>query len=102
MYSSVCESCGHRQTEAKAGGGICPTGCRFTLRIERAGACTVPATVTSAAEDLKRDVLKSDMCVVSLPDLEVEAGMAAINGRFTTVEGLLQAVKDQVPPPPTP
>lgn len=33
---------------------------------------------------------------MGIPELELEVGGAALGGRFTTVEGVLTAVKDQM------
>lgn len=45
---------------------------------------------------MERDVLKSDTCSMSIPELELEVGPGALAGRFTTVEGLLTATRDQL------
>lgn len=47
-------------------------------------------------EDLTRDVLKSETCSLSIPELDLEVGPHALCGRFTTVEGLLVAMRDQL------
>lgn len=46
--------------------------------------------------DLARDLLKSDTCSMSIPELDLEVGPGALSGRFTTVEGLLIATKNQL------
>jgi len=83
VMATNCSACGHRDSEVKASGGVAANGLKLTLSIER-------------VEDLSRDVLKSETCSVSIPELEMEVGMAALNGRFTTVEGLLMAIKEQL------
>lgn len=45
---------------------------------------------------MARDVLKSDTCCLEIPELEIEMGSGALSGRFTTVEGLLIAARDQL------
>jgi zinc finger protein len=40
--------------------------------------------------------LKSDSCHLELPELDVEVGGGALCSRFTTVEGLLIATKEQL------
>lgn len=45
---------------------------------------------------MTRDVLKSDTCSLRIPELDVEVGPYALAGRFTTVEGLLQAARSQL------
>lgn len=41
-------------------------------------------------------VLQSETCSVLIPELEFEFGMAALGGKFTTLEGLLKDIKDLV------
>lgn len=83
IMATNCEQCGHRTNEVKSGGGIEPKG----LRIE---------VIVSSPKDFTRDVLKSETCSLSVPELEVEVGPAALGGRFTTVEGILVAIKEQL------
>ena len=45
---------------------------------------------------MARDILKSDTCCTSIPELEIEVGSGALSGRFTTIEGLLIATRDQL------
>lgn len=40
--------------------------------------------------------LQSDTCGLSIPELECEIGPSGLGGRFTTVEGILNALKDQI------
>lgn len=81
--ATVCESCGHRTNEVKSGSGIEPQGVRIEV------------TVTGK-EDFSRDLLKSETCDMEIPELELEAGPATLGGRFTTVEGIITALKDQL------
>ena len=46
--------------------------------------------------DLTRDVLKSETCTLKIPELEFEAQLVTNGGKFTTVEGLLEAIKEQL------
>lgn len=43
--------------------------------------------------------LQSDTCSLNIPQLDLEVGPHALGGRFTTVEGLLVAVKEQLSDP---
>merc|ERR1712080_133494 len=63
--------------------GIAEQGRRIRLRV------TDPS-------DLTRDVLKSETCTLKIPDLDFEAQLMSNGGKFTTVEGLLEAVKEQL------
>jgi len=43
-------------------------------------------------DDLKRDVFKSDTCVLRIPEIPLELGMGTLGGVYTTVEGLIEKV----------
>lgn len=83
IMATTCERCGHRTNEVKSGSGIEPQGVRLELRVREAA-------------DLTRDVLKSETCMVRVPELELEAGAGLLAGRFTTVEGLLDSMRQQL------
>jgi len=83
IMATVCDSCGHKTNEVKSGGGIEEKGKKITLKI------TDPT-------DMSRDVLKSETCSLEIPELEFEIGGAALGGKFTTVEGLLNNVLEQI------
>ncbi|CAD1477947.1 unnamed protein product [Heterotrigona itama] len=83
IMATVCESCGHRTNEVKSGGGIEPMGVKIEVMVAR-------------KEDFSRDLLKSETCHMQIPELELEIGPAALGGRFTTVEGILVAIKEQL------
>lgn len=81
IMATNCDSCGHRTNEVKSGGATEALGTKITLHI------TDPS-------DMTRDLLKSETCAVIIPELEFELGMAALGGKFTTLEGLLKDIKD--------
>ncbi|KAM9859913.1 zinc finger protein ZPR1 [Aulostomus maculatus] len=81
IMATNCDSCGHRTNEVKSGGATEDLGTKITLHV------TDPS-------DMTRDVLKSETCSVLIPELEFELGMAALSGKFTTLEGLLKDIKD--------
>ena len=41
-------------------------------------------------------MLKSETCTLKIPELEFEAQLVTNGGKFTTVEGLLEAIKEQL------
>lgn len=41
-------------------------------------------------------IVQSDTCGLIIPELECETGAAGLSGRFTTVEGILNAIRDQI------
>lgn len=83
IMATICDSCGHRTNEVKSGGATEELGTKITLNI------TDPS-------DMTRDVLKSETCSIIIPELEFELGMAALGGKFTTLEGLLKDIKDLI------
>lgn len=83
IMATNCDSCGHRTNEVKSGGATEELGTKITLHV------TDPS-------DMTRDVLKSETCSVIIPELEFELGMAALGGKFTTLEGLLKDIKDLI------
>ncbi|KAM9814144.1 zinc finger protein ZPR1 [Neosynchiropus ocellatus] len=80
IMATNCDSCGHRTNEVKSGGATEDLGTKITLHI------TDPS-------DMTRDVLKSETCSVLIPELDFELGMAAVGGKFTTLEGLLTDIR---------
>ncbi|ETN82374.1 hypothetical protein RB195_013849 [Necator americanus] len=83
IMALACENCGHKTNEVKSGGPIKEQGCRLSITIKE-------------DVDLARDVLKSDTCSMRIPELDLEVGSGALCSRFTTVEGLLSATRDQL------
>ena len=83
IMATVCDHCGYRTNDVKTGGEIPEKGQRVTLRIQR-------------LEDLSRDILKSETCALKSRELDLEVQPGTLGGRFTTVEGLLTQVRDQL------
>ena len=83
IMSTVCDACGYRTNEVKSGGGVPGKGRRVTLKVK-------------GVEDLKRDILKAENCALTCPELGLNVEPGTLGGRFTTVEGLLTQVKDDL------
>lgn len=83
IMATNCDACGHRSNEVKSGCGIEQKGRRIEVKVR-------------SREDFSRDVLKSETCSLEIPELDLTVGPYALGGRFTTVEGLLIAMKEQV------
>ncbi|XP_038552230.1 zinc finger protein ZPR1 [Micropterus salmoides] len=83
IMATNCDSCGHRTNEVKSGGATEELGTKISLHI-------------TDISDMTRDVLKSETCGIIIPELEFELGMAAVGGKFTTLEGLLKDIKDLI------
>uniref|UniRef100_A0A8C8J0P7 Zinc finger protein 259 n=1 Tax=Oncorhynchus tshawytscha TaxID=74940 RepID=A0A8C8J0P7_ONCTS len=83
IMATNCDDCGHRTNEVKSGGATEELGTKITLHL-------------TDVSDMSRDLLKSETCSILIPELEFELGMAAVGGKFTTLEGLLKDIKDLV------
>lgn len=83
IMSTVCDECGYKSNEVKTGGEISALGRRVTLKV------TDP-------EDLKRDILKSETCGLVIPELNLDLTPGTLGGRFTTIEGLLVQVYEEL------
>lgn len=78
-----CEHCGYKSSEVRTGGEVPELGRRITLKVNN-------------AEDMKRDILKSESCLLKVPECSLELVPGTMGGRFTTVEGLLTQVRDDL------
>ncbi|KAK9358606.1 ZPR1 zinc-finger domain-containing protein [Lipomyces starkeyi] len=83
IMSTVCDNCGYKSNEVKTGGEIPPKGKRITLRVDD-------------PEDMARDILKSETCALTIPELNLDLTAGTLGGRFTTLEGLLREVFEQL------
>ncbi|KAF9419304.1 nucleolar zinc-finger protein [Podila epigama] len=83
IMATSCDECGYKSNEVKAGGPVSEHGKRIILKIED-------------AEDMSRDILKSETCGLSIPEIDLELNSGTLGGRFTTVEGLLRQVHDEL------
>ncbi|KAF9740883.1 hypothetical protein PMIN02_012339 [Paraphaeosphaeria minitans] len=83
LMSTVCEHCGYRSNEVKTGGEVPEKGRRITLSVD-------------TKEDLSRDILKAESCALSCPELNLSVEAGTLGGRFTTIEGLLTQVRDDL------
>lgn len=83
IMSTVCEHCGYKSNEVKTGGAIPAKGKNISLKV------TDP-------EDLTRDILKSETCGMNIPELNLDLTPGTLGGRFTTIEGLLTQVLEEL------
>ncbi|KAL0234328.1 hypothetical protein PCE1_001364 [Barthelona sp. PCE] len=83
IISFKCETCGFKNVEVKAGGSIDSHGTRTTV-------------VVNHHDDLNRDLLKSDSAQVVIPEIGLELAPGTLGGLFTTVEGILLKVKEEL------
>lgn len=78
-----CENCGYRDNDVKTGGEVPEFGKRITLQVKD-------------PEDLRRDLLKSESCAMYVPECQVQVETGTMGGRFTTVEGILTQIRDDL------
>ncbi|RKF74097.1 Zinc finger protein zpr1 [Golovinomyces cichoracearum] len=83
IMSTVCEQCGYRSNEVKTGGEIPEKGKKITLKVMN-------------STDLARDILKAESCALECPELKLSVNPGTLGGRFTTVEGLLTQIRDDL------
>ncbi len=83
IMATDCDSCGYKNNEVKSGGPVSEKGLKITL-------------VLQDAEDLSRDILKSESCRLSIPEIGLELSTGTLGGRFTTIEGLLSQVYEEL------
>ena len=78
-----CDFCGYKSNEIKSGGAVSPKGVRIVLEIR-------------SRDDLSRDLLKSDTAALDVPEAELELAPGTLGGFFSTVEGTIRQVIDQL------
>ncbi|CCG82163.1 Zinc finger protein zpr1 [Taphrina deformans PYCC 5710] len=83
IMSTACDDCGYKSNEVKTGGQIPPKGRKITLKVDD-------------ADDLALDILKSESCALTVPELALDLHPGTLGGRFTTIEGLLAQVYDEL------
>ncbi|KAJ1018060.1 hypothetical protein NDA16_004929 [Ustilago loliicola] len=83
IMSTNCENCGYKDNEVKSGAAISEQGRKLTLKVQD-------------KEDLSRDVLKSETAGFEIPEIDLHLAPGTLGGRFTTLEGLLQQVYDEL------
>ncbi|CAK7338793.1 unnamed protein product [Dovyalis caffra] len=83
VMASTCDACGYRNSELKPGGRIPEKGKTITL-------------VVKNANDLSRDVIKSDTAGVKVPELALELASGTLGGIVTTVEGLITKISESL------
>jgi zinc finger protein len=83
IFATHCSHCAFRSSDVKTGGEVPEKGKRITLQVNN-------------IVDLSRDILKSDTCALRCEELDLSVEPGTLGGRFTTVEGILTEVKDQL------
>lgn len=78
-----CAYCGSRSNEVKPMGAYGDQARKWILKVE-------------IEDDLSRDVLKADSASIAIPELHLELCPGTLGGVFTTVEGLIVKIADQL------
>lgn len=78
-----CDKCGFKTADVKGGGGFSEKATKIIFRKEK-------------PEDLTRDVFKSETAKIIIPELEFETDTGSMGGMFTTVEGVLTKIIDNL------
>ena len=83
VSTTHCDVCGYKTNDVKTGGEVPESGKRIWLHVKD-------------AKDLGRDILKSETCLLKIPECRVEVTPGTMGGRFTTVEGLVTQIRDDL------
>jgi zinc finger protein len=83
LMNTSCDDCGYKSNDVKTGGEIPEKGRKISLKVKN-------------NIDLARDILKSESCALECPELNLSVNPGTLGGRFTTVEGLLTQIRDDL------
>ena len=83
IMAFACDFCGYKNNEIKQGGGISEKAMKLTFAVEQ-------------QSDMNRDVFKSDTTVVKIPEIELELSIGTLGSQYTTVEGLLKKIYEEL------
>ena len=83
LMTTSCKSCGYHVSDVKTGGEIPTRGKRTWLQVK-------------GPEDLRRDILKSESCMLKIEEFGIEVVPGTMGGRFTTVEGIITQIRDDL------
>ena len=83
IMATSCDLCGYKTNEVKSSGALSEKGKRVILKL-------------SSIEDISRDILKSETCKLSIPEIDLDLETGTLGGRFTTLEGLLMQVHNEL------
>lgn len=78
-----CTHCGYKDNEVKSTGEMSEKGKKIILKVEK-------------IEDLERDLFKSESACVKIPELGLEMSTGTLGSFYTTVEGLLDKIYDNL------
>lgn len=83
ISSFKCSECGYKTTDVKGGGGISDKAMKLTLKV-------------NSWKDLNRDIFKSETASIKIPEIEFETDTGSMGSMFTTVEGILEKIENNI------
>ena len=83
LMATNCEVCGYKTNEVRPTKGISDKGVRYELKM-------------TSTTDLTRDILKTHDATISIEELELSMGATTLGGKFTTVEGIISNIREQI------
>lgn len=89
LMAFTCEACGWKDVEVKGGGAVPAKGTLIELYYN-------PQAEGAMERDMTRDVIKGDMASIEIPELDLLVTQGSLGGMYTTVEGLLTAMRDKL------
>lgn len=78
-----CENCSYHNGEVMVGGAVSPLARKITCKVQ-------------GSKDLERELLKSETASIKIPECELDMQPGTLGGKFTTVEGILQDIKQNL------
>jgi len=83
IMSFLCDNCNFKNSEINFGGEIQERGERISLHV-------------ASADDLNRQLIKSDSCSISIPQLQLEIPPLTQRGTMSTIEGMLKRAAENL------
>lgn len=83
VMATTCDNCGYSTNDVRVGGAIEPKGVRISLKV-------------TCKDDLSRDILKTETASLEIPELELKTEEGTLGGGFTTIDGILTQMADQL------
>ena len=83
VMSFSCDNCGYKNNEVQSAGSLSEKGVKIWLHV-------------NSSELLNREIVKSEWAVVRIPEIDFEIPATSQKACFTTVEGLIAKVHDEL------
>lgn len=83
VMSFSCDNCGYKNNEVQSAGSLSEKGVKIWLNV-------------NSSELLNREIVKSEWAVIRIPEIDFEIPATTQKAYFTTVEGLIEKVHDEL------